>query len=175
MQLRGLPARSVGGPAGAEAVNNAADRTTTYAKGGKPDCGDNACGIPRRNCYLPYAKGVQVVIPAGKTQGSIEWKAQRDVAIDQILINGLTALLADLAAAVGAKVSVSYCNDLLIDHVDWVNYFLLTMDRPALVIGYKSPKEVEITIDLEVASAETLTFDIDLSGDQSNGCCDGFT
>lgn len=160
--------RRVGAPATGEMVNNAADRVRNYQRNGTPTCDDTTCGVPRRNCYLPYSKGVVVNVPAGKFTGTAVWKAQRDVAIDQMIVE------ADAEVAAGAQIAISYCNDLLVDGVPYAAYETATEDRPGVVMLYRSPKEIEITVTLlVVAGSDGVNLAVSFFGDQSKGCCDG--
>lgn len=108
-------------------------------------------------------------IVAGDTSADVDIEAERDLLLTDISIS-VTAITG--GAALGATVTIDYCNTLIMDAVDVARWPFCCDRKPFFLMGIRENKRLRVTVTLDApAPAGGALVSVSVSGIQGNGCC----
>jgi hypothetical protein len=137
----------------------------------------NACRTPLSGTsdplsgpsFPPYSTQRTAVFAIGATQAVIDFEAERDTLITDLI----TGFLAALDVGTFARISAKYCGTTILDDVDVAAFDGDAFHHAMFRCGVAENKRLRLTITLSAAQVGITTLCINFVGVQGNGCCRG--
>lgn len=116
-----------------------------------------------------FSTAISETIPAGSQSVDVVLEAERDLLLTDMSIS-VTAITG--GAALGATVTIDYCNTLIVDRTDVADWPFCCDRKPFFLMGIRENKRLKATVVLDaVAPAGGALVTISYTGVQGNGCC----
>jgi hypothetical protein len=108
-------------------------------------------------------------IVATDTSTDIVLEAERDLLLTDMSIS-VTAITG--GAALEATVTIDYCNTLIVDATDVLEWGYCCGRKPIFLMGIRENKRLRVTVTLAAAApVGGAAVSVSFSGFQGNGCC----